>query len=292
MKQIDQSRSQIEAITIYPIKGCRGQNLPSVAVTEMGLMGDREFTLIVAGQRANQKQVPLLYNLRAEWQSKDQLALGFPGKNEFMLDTGVRPGPTSQSFNLSIHTKFVETLDMGDEVANWLTAAMQVDVRLVRASKANKWFIPLPEFAPVHDKNQTKFVDAAPVLLTNQNSLLDLNQRIEQYADDQANGSTTITMDRFRANIVVSGLTAYQEDNISQFRFPRLSLKYVTVCERCIVTTTNQQTGVQGKEPLRTLSKIRKRKHHYAGGLMFGVYVIAEGQGIISLGDELSAYSG
>ena len=167
------------------------------------------------------------------------------------------------------------TVDQGDDVAKWFSAATGQDVRLVIMGEAVDWFLPLPEFASVHGHKQAKFVDAAPILLTNENSLLDLNQRLTK----------AVPMQRFRANIVVSGLDAYQEDQQQNYRTRDIVLTRVTVCERCIVTTMDQQDGSMTKEPLNTLSKYRKRDNDYAGGIIFGSYLTTADTGRLNIGD-------
>ena len=268
----------VSKIVIYPVKGCRGQVLESAEVTEMGLVGDREFTVTVAGQVVNQKQLPLLYQLSAQWIDEHSLSLSFPDAKSFVLDT--RAGAACDT--VDIYSKQVPVLDMGGEVADWLSDVLQDTVRLVRAAQPFKWFFPLEEFAQIHDNDQSKFIDAAPILLTNQNSLDDLNDKIRVAHDLPA-----LSMDRFRANIVVAGLGSYLEDELPVFEFPKLRLSRLAVCERCIVTTTDPASGVRGKEPLRTLSKYRKRKNDYAGGIMFGIYLVPAVKGSISIGDVL-----
>ena len=243
----------------------------------MGLHGDREYTLLFEGKRANQKQVPHLYQLEAKYLG-DQLILNYPGQSEFCVDTKVYQPAQA----IDIYTKQVEVLDMGEEVAGWLSECMTQKVRLVRATAANPWFMPLAEFKAINTLPQSKFVDAAPLLLANSSSLENLNKRLESQQ------GVSVLMDRFRPNLVLEGLRAYEEDSLKTFIFPNLTLTSIAVCERCIVTTTHQQTGVRGKEPLRTLSKYRKRQNDYAGGIMFGTYVFAESTGSISMADELS----
>jgi uncharacterized protein YcbX len=275
-------KASVSRIVIYPIKGCRGQVLESVEVTEMGLVGDREFAVVLDGQRANQKQLPLLYQLSAQWVGEHSLVLSFPNAEAFTLDA--RLGTSCEA--VDIYSKQVPVLDMGGEVADWLSGVLQGAVRLVRIAQPVKWFFPLEEFSQIHDKDQSKFIDVAPVLLANQNSLDDLNDKISV-----AHETPALSMDRFRANIIVSGLTPYLEDELPVFDFPHLSLSRVAVCERCIVTTTDPETGVRGKEPLRTLSQYRKRKNDYAGGIMFGIYLVPEAKGTISVGDVLGLES-
>ncbi|MEO2178343.1 MAG: MOSC N-terminal beta barrel domain-containing protein [bacterium] len=263
----------VSKLTIYPVKGCRGYSLTETRVTPMGLVGDREFTVLLDGERAGQKQILELIHLSAKWIGDHELLLGYPGKSDFELPTELG----SPSADVDIYSKKIPTLDMGDEVAAWLSDAFEKTVRLVRAREAYDWFLPLKEFSGVHGQKQTKFIDAAPILLTNQSSLDDLCQRMD----------APIPMNRFRPNIVVSDLEAYREDDLPAFNFPRLTLNRVTVCERCIVTTTDQNTGGRAKEPLRTLGKYRKRKNDYAGGIMFGIYLTPDSDGDISVGDVM-----
>jgi uncharacterized protein YcbX len=57
----------------------------------------------------------------------------------------------------------------------------------------------------------------------------------------------------------------------------------VKPCDRCVVTTTDQQTGERGVEPLRTLATYRRRN----GKVLFGQNVIHTGTGSLRVGDPL-----
>ena len=123
--------------------------------------------------------------------------------------------------------------------------------------------------------------DVAPVLVNNQASLDDFNARTEQ----------PVPMDRFRANVVVSGaLAPYQEDELERLESDSVELLFVTVCERCVMTTTDQTTGERPtKEPLRTLTTYRKREDgKYASGVVFGVYMTVAREGMLNVGDRVS----
>jgi uncharacterized protein YcbX len=268
------SQAKVTDMLLYPIKGCRGYSVDQIVVTPMGLLGDREFALVKDGERANQKQLPDLIHLSAVWKSPDCLVIKYPGCESFELDCSDQKERAIGQ--IQIYGKGVSTLDMGDAVAAWLSNAFNSDVRLAKTNGAFDWFLPLPEFSLVHGEPQTKFIDAAPLLLTNAASLTDLNSRLEE----------NLPMNRFRPNVVVDGLEPYHEDERASFDFPNVSLARVTVCERCIVTTTNQETGERKKEPLRTLSKYRKRENDYAGGILFGIYLTASTSGELAIGDS------
>jgi uncharacterized protein YcbX len=175
----------------------------------------------------------------------------------------------------------ITTLDQGDEIAAWASAAMKEEgIRVVSLPKPwDKW-IPLPVFERIDGKPQAQLYDVAPVLVNNQASLDDFNERT----------SEPVPMDRFRANVVVSGdLAPYEEDEVGTLSSEEVELLFVTACERCIMTTTDQTTGMrETKEPLRTLSTYRKRDEKYASGVLFGIYMTVVREGVLAVGDRLS----
>ena len=65
-------------------------------------------------------------------------------------------------------------------------------------------------------------------------------------------------MERFRPNVVIDGVDAYDEDRIHELRAGPVTLRIVKPCTRCSITTTDQQRGaVDGVEPLQTLKEYR-----------------------------------
>ena len=55
-------------------------------------------------------------------------------------------------------------------------------------------------------------------------------------------------MDRFRMNLVVDGLEPWAEDSLVSLASPEVTLQRVTTAERCIIVTTDQQTGERRDE--------------------------------------------
>lgn len=90
-------------------------------------------------------------------------------------------------------------------------------------------------------------------------------------------------MDRFRPNIVLSGCEPYEEDQLDRIRVGDVELVGQTLCVRCPVTMTNQQTAERGKEPLRTLAEYRRNPN--GDGVVFGRNFNFLGTGNISLED-------
>jgi uncharacterized protein YcbX len=119
------------------------------------------------------------------------------------------------------------------------------------------------------------FADAYPFLAISEASLADLNARLE----------TPVGMDRFRPNIVVSGIAAYDEDRWQAVRLGTLGFRAPKRCDRCSVTTVDPTSGVRGKEPLRTLAKYRLEE----GKVWFGMNLIHDQEGVLAVGDPVSS---
>jgi len=153
--------------------------------------------------------------------------------------------------------KQFKSIDMGDEVADWLSkAANKPGLRLVMApnnfdrTPGNEFyneFLTLGEKAPML---QTAFADGFPYLITTENSLDDVNKKLPE--NNQA------SMVRFRGNIVVERngtLQPFEEEYWKQMHLSRLSsdgtqeestgitLYNVKVCTRCSMPNVNPEVG-------------------------------------------------
>jgi uncharacterized protein YcbX len=112
----------------------------------------------------------------------------------------------------------------------------------------------------------TLFSDGYPVLVIGAASLADLNRRLAQ------RGLPAAPMDRFRPNVVLSGLEPHEEDHVDTVAAGTVTLKLVKPCTRCAITTTDQATAERGLEPLRTLAGYRTDDR--LGGVTFGMNAI------------------
>ena len=117
--------------------------------------------------------------------------------------------------------------------------------------------------------------------MSNVASLDDLNGRLK----------IPVPMNRFRMNLVVEGLEAWDENRIDTLSSPDLKLENVTVCERCIIITTDQETGERKKSDLlQTLNKFQRREkgERFGSGLVFGAYMGVAKEGNVRVGDRLT----
>jgi uncharacterized protein YcbX len=158
------------------------------------------------------------------------------------------------------------------EVDQWLSAAIGKPCRLVHLDDPARRKVA--ERYRLADETVT-FADAFPVLLTSLDSLLDLNTRL----------ASPIPISRFRGNIVVAGGQAWAEDSWRIIRIGTATFRMPKPCDRCIVTTIDQDTATRPDkaEPLRTLATFRRDQR----GVMFGQNLIPLTQGQITVGDQL-----
>ena len=131
-----------------------------------------------------------------------------------------------------------------------------------------------PRFAP--DGSTVSFADAFPVLLAARASLADLNARL----------AVPVPMERFRPNLVVDGLGAWNEDRWRRCRIGDVVFAVARPCERCVVTTIDPRTGARPdpREPLRTLATFRRAE---GGKVMFGQNLVPETSGVLRVGDAV-----
>ncbi|MFG1706860.1 MOSC domain-containing protein [Nonomuraea sp. M3C6] len=94
-----------------------------------------------------------------------------------------------------------------------------------------------------------------------------------------------LPMQRFRPNVVIDGVgTPFAEDEWKRVRIGAVDFRVTKGCDRCVLTTIDTATYTKGKEPIRTLSRHRKRD----GKVWFGINLIPDAPGRITQGDSIT----
>jgi uncharacterized protein YcbX len=262
----------IASLHIYPVKSCRGIALETSPVGERGLAFDREWMIVDGdGRFVTQREVPRLALVEPSL-TNAALELEAPGSGRLVVPLSF-DGPARP---VTVWGDSVAAVDQGDEAAAWLSSALRLPLRLVRFDLAVRRYCNVTYAG--ESGAHTAFADAYPLLILSEASLADLNSRLEE----------PLPMNRFRPNVVLSGIDAYDEDHIDEIRVGGLALKLVKHCTRCQITTTDQSTAVVGTEPLSTLA--RYRMNAALGGVTFGMNaIVAAGAGLaIHRGDRAS----
>lgn len=268
----------VRELWTYPVKGCQGVPAESIEITKMGVMGDRGFVLWREGQLVDQIETPQVASLAVGF-DRDAGTLRFEHAAHGGYDHVIRAeGPAREA--KWIIDEF-QTIDQGDAVADWLSSVLEKEVRLVSPGEAWKINFPIPQMQLLHQEPKRSFFSASPVSLANLASLDDLNGRLEQ----------PVAMDRFRMNVVVDGLDAYQEDELVSLRNNAIELRNVTPAERCVIITTDQKTGERPKNDLlKVLGEYRRKKKEdrFGSGITFGLYMAVHTEGTLRVGDKLA----
>jgi hypothetical protein len=246
----------IAALRIYPVKSCRGLELASALVTERGLLHDREWMIVDGtGRFLSQREAPRLA-LIVPVLSETTLDLKAPGKTPLTLPLEAS-GPM---LPVTVWHDSLTAIDQGEAAAAWVSAWIEAEARLVRFDprlrrECNRAYAG-------ETGAHTAFADAYPLLVLSEASLADLNRRLE----------SPLPVDRFRPNIVLAGIDAYDEDHIETITVSGVTMRLVKPCTRCVITTTDQETAERSDEPLATLASYRMNEA--LGGVAFGVNAI------------------
>jgi hypothetical protein len=103
-----------------------------------------------------------------------------------------------------------------------------------------------------------------------------------------ARGAQPVPMNRFRANIEVTGWPdPHTEDRARLLSVGTVELGYSVRAIRCAVPMVAQDTGLRsGPEPIRSLARYRKEPE-FGNGVSFGMKAAVLTPGRLAVGDEV-----
>jgi len=259
----------VTQLNVYPVKSCGGIPLNEVYVEPKGFRHDRRWLVTdLEGMFLTQRELPRMALIQTAL-TADHLVLRAPDMGEQQIAFG----QTGAAQAVTIwKNSGVGAVDQGDGVAGWLSDHLKTPVRLVRFADDAVRQVD-QRYAP-RTTDQVGFADGYPFLVISEESLVDLNNRLDE----------PLPMNRFRPNIVVRETTAYAEDGWKHMRVGgRVTFELVKQCARCAITTTDQVTAQRGKEPLRTLAQYRDSER----GVLFGQNMTSNDQGVVRVGDAV-----
>jgi uncharacterized protein YcbX len=260
----------LSEINIYPIKSLGGIALNRSLIEEPGLRFDRRWLLIDEKNKfLTQRDFPQMakFGLTLE---NENLTISFENeKLSIPFDTN-RAG----SGSIKIWSSAVKAEIYDDEINRWFSERFNSPCRLAFMNGKSKRKVS-PFYAVRKFRDTVSFADAYPFLIAGENSLKDLNEKMEK----------PLPMNRFRPNLVIAGSEAFAEDGWKKIKIGKTVFHVVKACARCSMTTIDQKTGEKdGAEPLKTLAGFRKK----SGNVFFGQYLIADKAGeIIEISDKV-----
>ncbi|HEY8451773.1 MAG TPA: MOSC N-terminal beta barrel domain-containing protein [Natronosporangium sp.] len=267
---------RVASIHTYPVKSCHRVDTDRAVVQPWGLAGDRRFMVVDAeGVAVTQREAPALTGVMPSPRPDGGVRL----RARDLPDLEVPP-PLAPPVPVRIWGGTVEAMPAGDEADAWFTKFLGRPVRLVWLDDPTRRRVN-PAYGSPFDR--VSFADAHPLLVTNAASLDRLNEWLREA--DSPEGP--LPMDRFRPSVVVSGAPPWAEDGWvgQRLRVGTVTFRVAKPCGRCVVTTTDQETGARGTEPLRTLA----RRRAVDGRLVFGVLLNPDPPyGEIAVGDPVT----
>ena len=229
-------------IFIYPVKSLAGIRVSEWEIVETGLKYDRQWMLIDEdGQFLSQRRLPKMAVIQTRL-TDSELILSAPNFADFHLPLESKGGAIIQS---TVWKDCCDAQHVSTEADAWFSSILEMPCRLVYLPIETKRGVDL-KFA--NETDRVAFSDGFPFLIVSENSLNALNAQLEK----------SVEMGRFRPNLVISGCEAYAEDFWREIQISDIHFRLPKPCSRCSVPGINPQTAEVTKEPLTTLSRVRK----------------------------------
>ncbi len=269
--------AKIVELNLYPIKGCRGIALAQAQLPATGLetsgIGDREWVVVDAeGEFLSQREYPKMALIETRL-TPTSLLIKAPG----MLLLEVPFESEGDVLKVRVWDDKVSAVTQGEIADAWLTRFLETPARLMRFDYEGRR-LAAHRYTGKFDAPY-KFADAFPLLVTNTASLAEINQRLQRH------NHASVTMARFRPNIVLDGLPAFEEDYVKLLRVGTMQLRPVKPCSRCSVPGVDPTTGELSPLVPDLLASMRATDD----GVLFGVNaIILEGAGgVLRVGDDV-----
>ncbi|WP_192346534.1 MOSC domain-containing protein [Algoriphagus sp. Y33] len=259
----------IQDIYVYPIKSLAGIRLSEAKVEERGFELDRRWMLVdETGKFISQRKFPLMAAIKVEI-GDDSLTV-YHLSNPSKLIRIPFDAAGEEISSVEVWDDKMAARLVAKEFDDWFSDVLGMGVRLVKMPSTTERKVD-PRYAV--NGESVSFADGMPYLLIGQKSLTDLNFRLR----------APVSMNRFRPNIVFSGGEPFIEDSWGKMQIGDVNFQVVKPCARCVLITVEQETGIKGAEPLKTLATYRK----VGNKILFGQNMVALSTGVIKVGDEL-----
>ena len=267
--------TRIQALYLYPIKGCRGFAVDSATLAPTGLevdgIGDREWVVVDdENEFLSQRELPRMALIETRL-TGSSLRMKAPG----MLALDVPLASEGDVVQVRVWNDTVSAVTQDPLIDTWLGNFLGRPARLMRFDPEHRR-LAAAKFTGKHEAPY-KFADAFPLLVATQASLDDLNARLAR------RGHPAVMMQRFRPNIVLDGIEAFEEDFVDELRVGGATLRVVKPCARCTVPGVDPATGMHDPLVSDVLAEYRRSTNEQLPGVMFGANAIVIGEAGVAL---------
>ena len=276
--------ASIAQLWVYPVKSCAGISVLATPLTETGLEWDRAWMVVDAkGQAITQRELPAMALVQTRIRLSD-IQLKAPG----MLGLHLSMNEVEEPMSVQVWGESMPAYAMGTLASQWLGDFLGQTER-GKALLTQRGPFQLVRFDPDHrrvsdtswtggEQALNQFSDGFPLLVVSEASLAELNRRLIEA------GHQPVGMERFRPNLVLSGLAAHEEDQIRTMRIDvggrSVTVQLVKPCSRCSIPGVNPQTGEVDDAVGQALAAYR-RDAGLKGAITFGMNAIVT-QGLVT----------
>ncbi|PWA45494.1 molybdenum cofactor sulfurase [Artemisia annua] len=239
------------------------------------LLYDREWLLkSMNGEILTQKKVPEMYFIGTKIDLKTGiLHVESPRCKEKLL-IELKSNLLAAVEEINVHAQRYEVLGYDNEIDAWFSKAVGRPCYLLRSSSSSCIRLNKNKNTVICRDVDTRlnFVNEAQILLVSEESVSDLNHRLNSETV-KTKGSvglpTEVDAMRFRPNLVISGDVPYAEDNWSGLKIGSNHFMSLGGCNRCQMINISYQAGEaqRSTQPLATLAAYRRAK----GKILFGI---------------------
>ena len=275
--------ARIDRLFIYPVKSCAGIEMTDVVLYDTGLDLDRAWMVVDAdGVFVSQREYPRMALIQPQIK-RGELVLRAPG----MLALHVSIDAVEAAARVEVWDDQVPAFDMGDIASQWFTDFLSLSAEGLPTANAPQF--RLVRFDPDHNRLASKkwtsgadapvqFADGFPLLVISTASLDGLNDRLA------ASGQAAIRIERFRPNLVLSGVEAHDEDRLQHITISASDEKNEPVsvvllpckpCARCSIPNVNPADATTAPWVGDTLQTYRANAQ-MDGAVTFGMNAIIQ----------------
>ena len=282
--------TEITELWVYPIKSCRGIPLQSAHLLSTGLDLDRRWMFVDSKTRQflTIRDISELTLIDTSIDSdKDELIISIRDKKTRII---IPAHPTSGW--LKKNTQLVEAKIWRTETDAWefpskwtapFASLLKREVSLLYKGPSARILGRNAAPSRLGRVASTCFADEFPLLMASAASMSALNQRLCD------RGLESLSIERFRPNVVVKGTEAWAEDTWKTIEIGgTLTMDVVSRCGRCTVPNVNPNTAVRDKkEPFDTLMTFRRVDEGLKYKPCFGMMCVPREKGEIRAGMAL-----
>lgn len=296
---------EITELRVYPVKSCRGISLRKTKMQMHGLDLDRQWMFVDAETHnfLTIRQNPRMTLINTAISENGKQLILSVGNEQVCIDAYPSREWLEQNLKLvpvKIWSDNTDGYMYGPDVSEPFSRFLGHEVRLLYKGPTDRVLSTnaKPELLGRHQS--TYFPDQMPLLIASDASITELNSRLTE------KGEKTITIERFRPNIIIKGNQAWSEDSWHTVQITHspsgsanevaadkkdakpIIIDVVAHCARCQVPNVEPTTAEKHKwEPWNTLMSYRRIDEGQKFKPCFGMHSVPRNEGEIEVGMQL-----